>query len=163
MQEAECKRERCGLAHQKWLHQAGWYMGLGPVGRPHSFEGINSQRMLHALNAPCLRFLTAAAHQNHLGSFSKWLMEYCIPKQLSSLFRSHPFIEKTQNWTKCILKMCVNIWNYQEGKNLEGQDPDEKEIQESWSDIWGNFFPSRGLTASFKISAWEIEKLGGFQ
>ena len=37
--------------------------------------------------------------------------------------------------------MCLNIWNYQEGKNLEGQDPDEKEIQESWSDIWGNFFP----------------------
>lgn len=113
----------------------------GPVGRPHRFEGINSRRMLHALNALCLWFVTAAAHQNHLGSFSKWLMEYCIPKQLSSLFRSHPFIEKIQNWTKCFVKMCLNIWNYQEGKNLEGQDPDEKEIQESWSDIWGNFFP----------------------
>lgn len=46
-----------------------------------------------------------------------------------------------RNWTKWILKMCLNIWNYQEGKNLEGQDSDEKEIQESWSDIWGNFFP----------------------
>lgn len=141
MQEAECKRERCGLAHQKWLHQAGWYMGLGPIGRPHRCEGINSRRMLHTFNAPCLWFLTAAAHQNHLGSFSKWLMEYCIPKQLSSLFRSHPFIEKTQTWTKCILKMCVNIWNYQEGKNLEGQDQMRRKSRSHDQTFGAIFFP----------------------
>lgn len=29
----------------------------GPVGRPHRFEGINSRRMLHALNALCCGML----------------------------------------------------------------------------------------------------------
>lgn len=131
-------------------------MGLGPVGRPHSFEGINSQRMLHALNAPCLGFLLQLPIRIIWEVFK--MTDGVLHPQTTILACLGPtFYWESTKLNKMYFKNVCEHTNH--GGNLEGQDPDEGN-QESWSDIWGNFFPSRGLTASFKISAWEIEKLG---